>query len=180
MKIGELRILPVHDGIGVEVAAEILSRPDVADAWACHPDEVGSDGTLELPLGGFCITTGDQVVLVDAGVGAYNDGKYVGGGLLDSLHDRGIAPDDVTDVVFTHLHFDHVGWASHRGEIVFPRATFRVHRADWEYFVTGPDATDAAIEKLTPIESQLELFDTDFTVAPGSTQSIRLDTHPVR
>ncbi|MDT0406869.1 hypothetical protein RM528_34075, partial [Streptomyces sp. DSM 41635] len=83
MKIGELRILPVHDGIGVEVAAEILSRPDVADAWACHPDEVGSDGTLELPLGGFCITTGDQVVLVDAGVGAYNDGKYVGGGLLD-------------------------------------------------------------------------------------------------
>ncbi|QRY44845.1 MBL fold metallo-hydrolase [Mycolicibacterium boenickei] len=167
MKIGELRILPVHDGIGVEVAAEILSRPDVADAWACHPDEVGSDGTLELPLGGFCITTGDQVVLVDAGVGAYDDGKYVGGGLLDSLHDRGIVPDDVTDVVFTHLHFDHVGWASHRGEIVFPRATFRVHRADWEYFVTGPDATDAAIEKLTPIESQLELFDTDFTVAPG-------------
>ena len=67
MKIGDLRILPVSDGVGVEVAAEILGRPGVTDAWACHPDEVRSDGTLELPLGGFCIATGDQVVLVDAG-----------------------------------------------------------------------------------------------------------------
>ncbi|MGC0421999.1 MBL fold metallo-hydrolase [Embleya sp. AB8] len=167
MKVGDIEVIPVRDGVGVEVAAEILGRPGVADPWACHAEHLGADGTLELPLGGFCVRTGDRVVLVDAGIGAGEYGTYVGGNLLASLHAHGITPGDVTDVVFTHLHFDHVGWASQDGRVVFPNATHRAHRADWEYFVTGPTATAAAIDKLTPIEPQLALFDTDFTVAPG-------------
>ncbi|MYV99366.1 MBL fold metallo-hydrolase [Streptomyces sp. SID3343] len=167
MKIGDIQVLPVVDGVGVEVATDILSRPGVDDAWACHTEHLGADGTLELPLGGFCIRTGDRTVLVDAGVGDFDNGKYVGGGMLDSLRAQGIEPGDVTDVVFTHLHFDHVGWATHRGEIVFPHATYRAHRADWERFVSGPDAERDAIDKLAPIEPRMEPFDGDFTVAPG-------------
>lgn len=155
------------DGVGVEVAADILSRPGVPDAWACHRQHTESDGTLRLPLGGFCVRTGDRTVLVDAGVGPYDDGRYAGGGLLASLAAAGVAPEAVTDVVFTHLHFDHVGWAAVDGAPVFPRAVYRAHRADWEHFVTGPGAEPAAVAKLTPIVPQLELFDRDFTVAPG-------------
>ncbi|WP_037910766.1 MBL fold metallo-hydrolase [Actinacidiphila yeochonensis] len=167
MRVGEIEVLPVVDGVGVEVAAEILSRPGVDDPWACHGGHLGADGTLRLPLGGFCVRTGDRTVLVDAGVGAFDDGKYTGGGLLDSLSRYGIEPGDVTDVVFTHLHFDHVGWAAHQGEIVFPQATYRAHQADWEHFVTGPAADPGAVGKLSPLEPRLELFDADFTVAPG-------------
>ncbi len=155
------------DGVGVEVAADILSRPGVDDAWACHTEHMEADGTLRLPLGGFCVRTGDRTVLVDAGVGAFDDGKYVGGGMLDSLAAHGIGLADVTDVVFTHLHFDHIGWATHDGAAVFPKATYRAHRADWEHFVTGENAQPGAVEKLTPLGARLELFDTDFTVAPG-------------
>ncbi|MGW9510329.1 MBL fold metallo-hydrolase [Embleya sp. NPDC055610] len=167
VKVGDIEVIPVRDGVGVEVAADILSRPGVADAWACHAEHLGPDGTLELPLGGFCVRTGERIVLVDAGVGDVDDGKYAGGNLLGSLAAHGITPADVTDVVFTHLHFDHVGWASHDGRIVFPNATYRLHRADWEHFVTGPTANAGAIDKLTPIEPRLEPFDGDFTVAPG-------------
>nr|WP_063792075.1 MBL fold metallo-hydrolase [Nonomuraea pusilla] len=167
MRIGDIEILPVLDGTGVEVAAEILSRPGVEDPWSCHLEHVEADGTLRLPLGGFCVRTGDRVVLVDAGVGAFDDGKYVGGGLLDSLAGYGIAAGDVTDVVFTHLHFDHIGWATHEGEVVFPRAAYRAHRADWEFFVAGENAQPSAVDKLSPLGPRLELFDADFTVAPG-------------
>ncbi|AEW99715.1 MBL fold metallo-hydrolase [Streptantibioticus cattleyicolor] len=100
-------------------------------------------------------------------MGDFDNGKYVGGALPASLRAHGIEPGDVTDVVFTHLHFDHIGWATDRGEVVFPNATYRAHRADWEHFVTGPSADPHAVDKLTPLGSRLYLFDTDFTVAPG-------------
>jgi len=114
VKVGEIEILPVFDGIGREVAAEVLTRPGVDDPWACHQGCVDADGLLRLPLGGFLVRTSERVVLVDAGVGGINNEKYTGGGLLDSLRSYRVSPEDVTDVLFTHLHFDHVGWASRR------------------------------------------------------------------
>lgn len=167
MKIGDVEVLAVMDGVGMEVAADILSRPGVDDPWACHDEHREADGTLPLPLGGFCVRTGERTVLVDVGVGPFEDGKYVGGDLPASLAAHGIGMADVTDVVFTHLHFDHIGWATRDGVPVFPEATYRAHRADWEYFVTGENAQPGAVEKLTPLEGRLELFDADFTVAPG-------------
>lgn len=167
MKIGDIEVLAITDGVGREVATDILSRPGVDDPWACHGHHLAPDGTLELPLGGFLVRTGDRVVLVDAGVGAGDHGRYQGGSLLESLEAHGITPDDVTDVVFTHLHFDHIGWATHQGRPVFPRATYRAHRADWQHFVSGEAPQQSAVDKLTPLGDQLELFDTDHTVAPG-------------
>ncbi|MEU3657807.1 MBL fold metallo-hydrolase [Streptomyces sp. NPDC032161] len=167
VKIGDIQVLPVWDGVGVEVAADILSRPGVEDPWTCHTEHLEADGTLRLPLGGFCVRTGERTVLVDTGVGAFDDGRYTGGDLLSSLADYGITPADVTDVVLTHLHFDHIGWVTHNGAAVFPQATYRAHRADWEYFVTGDNAQPSAVDKLTPLGTRLELFDADFTVAPG-------------
>ncbi|GAB7188686.1 MBL fold metallo-hydrolase [Kitasatospora sp. Ki12] len=167
MKIGDIEVLAVADGVGTEVAAEILTRPGVDDPWACHAHHLAADGTLALPLGGFLVRGGTRTVLVDAGVGPFDDGRYCGGALVDSLAAHGVTPGEVTDVVFTHLHFDHVGWASVEGRPVFPRATYRAHRADWQHFVTGAGATPEAVAKLTPVEGQLELFDADFTLAPG-------------
>jgi glyoxylase-like metal-dependent hydrolase (beta-lactamase superfamily II) len=122
---------------------------------------------LHLDLGGFLIRTGDRTVLVDAGVGTIDNGKYAGGGFLDSLRGLGVTPDEVTDVLFTHLHFDHVGWATKKGEVVFPNATYRVHSADWAHFVESADAEPGAVRKLSPLASRLETFTTDGALAPG-------------
>jgi glyoxylase-like metal-dependent hydrolase (beta-lactamase superfamily II) len=169
MKIGNIEILPVLDGVGHEVAAEVLSRPGVDDAWSCHPGTTDADGVLHLDLGGFLVRTGDRTVLVDAGVGTINNGKYAGGGFLDALREHGVDTEDVTDVVFTHLHFDHVGWATKKGQIVFPNATYRVHVDDWAHFVESPDAEPGAVRKLSPLVSQLETFESEVALAPGLT-----------
>lgn len=168
MKIGQIEILAVSDGTGRE-PPEVLTRPGVDDPWSCHPDALGADGMLHLDLGGFLVRTGDRVVLVDAGVGMIDNGKYVGGRLLDSLRAHGVMPADVTDVAFTHLHFDHVGWATRKGEVVFPNATYRAHAADWAHFVDAPDAAPGAVRKLKPLTDRLETFDREVTLAPGLT-----------
>ena len=45
------------------------------------------------------------------------------GGLLEGLGAEGVSPTDVTDVILTHLHADHVGWSVH-GDAAAPLPTF--------------------------------------------------------
>ncbi|MCW2903465.1 MAG: beta-lactamase domain protein [Streptosporangiaceae bacterium] len=168
MKVGALEILPVYDGDGHEPGREVLSRPGIpGDPWACHEHLLDEHGNLDLTLGGFLLRTSGRTILIDAGVGRIDNGKYRGGQFLESLRELGVTPEDVTDVVFTHLHFDHVGWATKKGEVVFPNATHRVHAADWAHFVDSPDAEPGAVRKLTPLKDRLEVFDADVTIAPG-------------
>jgi glyoxylase-like metal-dependent hydrolase (beta-lactamase superfamily II) len=168
MKVGALEVLPVVDG-SARIQATALFAAQAGkgsddDDWAPHRQLLGDDGTLELALGGFLIRTGDHTVLVDAGVGRVNDGTFVGGQLLDSLGGYGLGPADVTDVIFTHLHFDHVGWATQQGTVVFDNATYRCDERDWTHFV-GPDP--GATKKLSPITDRLETWSADGTILPG-------------
>ena len=139
MKIGELVVEPVFDGVmNVPVTA---FKGTTDDVWAPHRQFLDADGRLEFALGGFLVRVpGGRLVLVDAGIGARSgppmsgSGHFTGGELLNSLARQQVQPDDITDVVFTHLHFDHVGWASHEGAIVFPNATYRCDDRDWAQF----------------------------------------------
>ena len=82
------------------------------------------------------------VALVDAGIGEKLDERGreqfdVPAGeprLLDRLAACGVAPDDVTHVLLTHLHFDHCGWSTRRdGEAwtpTFPRARYHVEAGE--------------------------------------------------
>ena len=132
--------------------------------WAPHQSFLGTDGLLEMAMGGFLVREGDRVVLVDTGIGDLTAGPFSGGRLLVELAALGVKPEDVTDVVLTHLHFDHVGWTTHHGEIVFPRATYRCDQRDWDHFV-GPDP--GATKKLSPLAGQLETWDANGALFPG-------------
>jgi glyoxylase-like metal-dependent hydrolase (beta-lactamase superfamily II) len=147
----------------------VLLSPEAGDTdpWASHSGHLDPRGRPEFTLGGFLVRTGDRVILVDTGAGTIDNGQYKGGQLLDSLRACGVTPDDVTDVVFTHLHFDHVGWAAAKGEVVFRNATYRVHEADWAYFVERPEAAPGAVRKLSPVKPQLETLSGECVLAPG-------------
>jgi glyoxylase-like metal-dependent hydrolase (beta-lactamase superfamily II) len=172
MHVGNISIEPVIDGVvrlpptdayrGMGAAAGARGTDD-AD-WAPHRGLLAEDGMLEMALGGFLVRTGDRVALVDTGVGELDRGIFRGGAFLDSLAAFGVGPDDVTDVLLTHLHFDHVGWTSRHGEVVFRNATYRCDPADWKHFV-GPDP--GATKKLQPIEDRLEPWGGNGPVLPG-------------
>ena len=172
MRVGDLEIQPVLDGVARIAPTEAYRMGGVEPAgrggdesdWAPHRSLLTDDGMLEIALGGFLVRTGDRLVLVDTGIGELEAGPLAGGRLLDGLAALGVKPDDVTDVVLTHLHFDHVGWTTRHGQIVFPGATYRCDQRDWDHFV-GPDP--GATKKLTPLAGRLETWDSNGPLLPG-------------
>lgn len=171
MRVGDISIEPVIDGVGhfAPTDAYRLGNPEGVrgaseDDWAPHRGLLTDDGLLEIALGGFLVRTGDRTVLVDTGIGELEAGPMRGGSFLVELARLGVQPPDVTDVVLTHLHFDHVGWSTRHGDVVFPNATYRCDARDWAHFV-GPDP--GATKKLLPIENRLEPWDGTGTLFAG-------------
>jgi glyoxylase-like metal-dependent hydrolase (beta-lactamase superfamily II) len=184
MRIGEIEILPVIDGTArVEPTEAFTGTND--DDWTPHRGLLDENGLLELALGGFLIRSGDRVALLDVGVGANSPLPLLpGGAFLDSLAGHGVAPGEVTDVVVSNLHFDHIGWASINGAPVFPNATYRCDGRDWEYFVDPPPelaaqpldeanplaplvAPGSGKALLEPVADRLDMWDGDTSLLPG-------------
>jgi glyoxylase-like metal-dependent hydrolase (beta-lactamase superfamily II) len=168
MRIGAIDILPIFDGGTKESATDLLipTGPDVDPSPSLTPF-IDDEGRFEMTMGGYLIRTSDRTIVVDAGLGPLTVGNMVGGAFLESLAALGVQPGDVTDVLLTHLHFDHVGWCTQQGTVVFPNATHRCHAADWNHFVSGPTPDAGATRKLEPITPLLETFDHDMELAPG-------------
>ena len=94
---------------------------------------------------GLVVTGDGRIIIVDPGVGqdqlkdtpAIYYQFYDTVDICDSLLQEGIRPEDVTDVIFTHLHFDHCGAAVRKNadnasELVFPNALHWVSRAQYD------------------------------------------------
>jgi glyoxylase-like metal-dependent hydrolase (beta-lactamase superfamily II) len=175
VRVGEIEVLAAHDGVARIPITDTDFFSMGVEAWEPHRQFLSADGEhLELVLGGFLVRSGDRVALVDCGFGPMDRPPFQGGALLTSLAAHGVQPADITDVLFTHLHFDHVGWATQKGEVVFPNATYRCHEGDWSHFV-GPDA--GATRKLSPLTERMAFWSgsgpllpgLDVMVAPGHT-----------
>jgi glyoxylase-like metal-dependent hydrolase (beta-lactamase superfamily II) len=179
VKVGNIDIIPVIDGVGKMVPTDAYGArlfPGAEDQpaptgrgtenahWEPHRALLDDEGMLTLAIGGFLVRSGDRLALIDTGLGPLDTGIMRGGAFLSELAALGVAPGDITDVVLTHLHYDHVGWTTQKGVVVFDHATYRCDRRDWEHFV-GPDA--GATRKLSPLESRLETWDGSGRLLPG-------------
>jgi len=99
------------------------------------------------------------------------------GELGQNLARLGVEPEDITDVIISHLHCDHMGWVSRRGRSYFPNADVWVHQADAEFFLQGPPPDDHLFklmygvesiqERMAPVLPQIRTWDKDRTIAPG-------------
>jgi glyoxylase-like metal-dependent hydrolase (beta-lactamase superfamily II) len=155
----------------------IIPRPLWSRLYA--PDE---RGRIQLDTNCLLIRSGDELVLVDSGNGSKMDAKErdifdlaPGNPLLENLAACGVRREDVTLVLLTHLHMDHVGGVTHReGEAVvpsFPNAWFAVQRVEWEDALHNRShmRTSYRLENLQPLHDsgRLRLLDGDAEVAPG-------------
>jgi glyoxylase-like metal-dependent hydrolase (beta-lactamase superfamily II) len=118
-----------------------------------------------LALGGFLIRgAAERVTLVDLGYGTTPSPVFAGGKLIESLERLGVRPDGITDILITHLHFDHIGWASVDGKSVFPNATYRCSIREMEHFF---QRDERVTRTLSPVIDQLETWDASGPVVPG-------------
>jgi glyoxylase-like metal-dependent hydrolase (beta-lactamase superfamily II) len=169
MNIGDLVAEPIYDGV-MRAPATIFYGGTTLEQWAPHQRFLEPDGMIRFDLGGFLVRgRGQRVVLIDAGMGPRSglirDGKgtFEGGELLKNLATHGVQPEDITDVIFTHLHWDHVGWAVNDGAITFPNAAFRCDIRDLEHFRDNERVADT----LATISSRMQTWDGSGPVCPG-------------
>ncbi|MDX1590780.1 MAG: MBL fold metallo-hydrolase, partial [Balneolaceae bacterium] len=142
--------------------------------------QIPADDKNRIPMAMRCllvksINTG-RIYLVDNGSGNKFDEKmtdiygldYEHSDLISSLEKAGVNPEDITDMVFSHLHFDHCGGTTdydESGELkeVFPNAAYHVNRRHWET-ANHPNAREKAsffADNIDPISNsgRLQLVD---------------------
>jgi glyoxylase-like metal-dependent hydrolase (beta-lactamase superfamily II) len=148
--IGDTDVIAVVDVLtslptGRLFAATPLPWP-IAELDHRFPDDF-TDGHWRFIMRSFVLRHPTKLIMVDAGAGPRNrplcQELQTEGNLLGSLRSARIRPEDVSDVVITHFHDDHVGWltlpqpADQR--ITFPNAVYHLHPADLAVAETRQD-----------------------------------------
>ena len=82
-----------------------------------------ADGGVNTAVIGFLVNTGNNLILLDAGVGGVDIMGKNAGRLVDSLKAAGYRPEQIDLLIPTHMHFDHISGLTRNGKRVFPNAT---------------------------------------------------------
>lgn len=188
VSIGGVRVLAVQDA--PISGSRSFMYPDVPDdrwdVWRRDfPQYFNPRGNVTLNIGTFVIRSGGLVALVDTGTGPEPRGGYPAGNMLANMAEAGVRPEDVSIVISSHLHGDHVGWNTIERDgawvTTFPNARYIVARTEWEYWSDPQRAegNETIQESVLPLEGsgQLELVDSNYAVteeltlvpAPGHT-----------
>ncbi|MCM2332682.1 MAG: MBL fold metallo-hydrolase [Anaeromyxobacteraceae bacterium] len=199
LRIGPWELAAVTDGtFALDGGAVFGQAPRSRWAAALPPDD-----RHRVRLAARCLVArhhgAGRLVLVDAGQGHAFDARrraalepdFSGGDLAAGLSRLGIAPEEVTDVLLTHLHADHVGGLVRPGAdgapaLAFPRATHHVQRQAWHWAQAPSEkdrgsflASGLSLLEHSPLLHLVEgeeplLPDAELTVSEGHTPGLQL------
>ena len=95
----------------------------------------------ETSVNGFLVNTGDKLVLIDTGAGTLFGPTL--GKLVQNLKAAGYQPEQVDEVLITHMHPDHIGGLSVNGQRVFPNALLRAEQEDADHWLSADNLAQA-------------------------------------
>lgn len=106
------------------------------------------------------VQTGGAVILFDTGLNA--------AGTTAALAETGLGPDDITHVVLTHMHGDHIGGLSDEsGAPTFANAAYVTGRIEFDHWAgAGNDGFEA---KVRPLAERMSFVEDGASIAPGVT-----------
>lgn len=191
-RLGKLALTIVTDGHILMKPVQPNFAPDVSPDTVNKmlEDNFASKSAVDLGINILVIKSADKTILIDTGCGA-NFGQ-ASGWLTGNLVKAGIAPEEITDVVITHAHPDHIGGISNGNKLIFPNAKVYLSRIEHDFWLSPkPDfskskihdealktmVTKVARENITVAKEHLHLFEDgdclldciNIKLAPGHT-----------
>jgi len=181
MDLGDFKLYSLSDGVfRLDGGAIFGVVPKTLWEKSATPDE---KNRVALGINPLLIRTGSDNILVDTGIGDRWDEKSRTLYAIDrrptlgeSLASAGLAPEDITVVINTHLHFDHAGGNTVAGpggtaRPAFPGARYIVQRGEWEAANAPNERTRASYRQadFVPVMEAglLELIDGDGELVDG-------------
>ncbi len=149
------------------------------------PDNIPS------PFMALLLQTNDRKILIDTGIGfmekplVFRGNSYMFKGQLSGLlQQQGIKKEDITDVIITHFHPDHIGGIFNEKKTNFPNARFHLPEEEWAYWHSSKSDGQSGLFKLfieknisSLQKANLHLFKGDFVeLLPGVT-AVKAEGH---
>lgn len=169
-RLGALEISVLRDG-GLAVPNDgsvFATNAKPADVAKVLRNAGAPTDKIRLDIDALLIRMPGHLVLIDTGYGAAGHGV-----LRESLKLAGVSPDEITDVLITHAHSDHVGGLVDSAmALAFRKATIRISAKDWAFMQREVDTKAIA----TAVKAQVSTFEPGQPVLPGIT-SVSLPGH---
>ena len=180
LDVGEIQLTWIPDGIH-HVRALEQYRGGTPELWNIHSQYIDADDWLVMSIGALLVRIPNKNVLIDLGFGPRSvedigalagnghKGDLSGGELLNNLRQVGVTPADIDGIVISHLHPDHIGWASVLMEdaartAIFPNAEYFIGATEWNYWLNGPEAGTPR----APTADELEIMQRRLTLLEGT------------
>jgi len=139
ISVGDIEIIAIKDG-SATFTSELF--PGTDEEHIAGLIEAAGKTEIETNFNAFLVKTGDATVLIDAGPRDLMG--PTAGGLSSALDALGVANDDITHLVITHIHPDHVAGAlTPDGGAVFEKAEVLIAEADHSFWVDPGNFTTA-------------------------------------
>ncbi len=156
MQIGKYKLITIHSGLfRLDGGAMFGIIPKPLWEKTNPADELNR---VTLSTRNLLLICDDKKILIDTGMGnkwdeksksIYNINQSV---ILESeLLEHGLKPEDITDVILTHLHFDHTGGSTkiENGKLVpaFPNAKYFVQKKNFEWAMNPSERDKRKLHK---------------------------------
>lgn len=146
-RIGEVDLARIVEVDGLEDDISVLlpgATPQLLQQFCwLRPHFATTDGRMIISFQAFVLRSRGKTVMIDTCIGADRQREYdmfcnLRTTFLDDLRTAGFPPEEVSTVLCTHLHFDHVGWNTRlvngRWVPTFPQARYLFGRQEWQHW----------------------------------------------
>lgn len=144
IEVGNAQLIALQDSWTVREPGGFFVGVD-NDDWAPYTGWLDDDGLMVHNFGCFVIRSLDTTILVDTGLGPWPNQLELAEtpALPAVMAAAGIGPSDIDLVLFTHLHWDHVGWATESKDgsfqPTFPSARYVIQQKEFDYWTSPGD-----------------------------------------
>lgn len=181
VRVGDIDVMVISDGVLPLPTETMSTNADPAERKAWFREMFLGPDAFDWALNVLVVRSGEQVILVDAGLGNQFPGFPRAGQFPKRLAAAGIDLASVTDIVITHMHMDHIGGLLVDEVKSKLSPDVRIHVAATEVdFWADPDFTHTEMPAPVPdvlratanafmkeFHSKLRTFDDEYEVAPG-------------
>lgn len=158
-QIGSLQVTALLDGVSWLPHATVQGIKPAQARAMLRQDFVPTNAQgMHTAVNAFLVRRGDRLMLVDAGAGqCFGPGT---GKLAQNLKAAGVNPSDITDVLLTHAHPDHVcGMVSADGKAVFGKAKVWISKTEADYWLSAEQKAKMPKEAQSSFDHAVKALD---------------------